>query len=80
MKIEVDDVVADAILLNRLRDDYRMLVQDAIKLQSIQLNNGTVLLDYQREDLINSVKFARAMEVVLEYYDGADWVERIVNE
>ena len=80
MKIEVDDVVADAILLNRLRDDYRMLVQDAIKLQNLQLFEGTTLLSYQREDLVNSVKFARAMEVVLEYYDGRDWSERIPHE
>jgi len=80
MKIEVDDVVADAILLNRLRDDYRMLVQDAIKLQHQQLFEGTALLSYQREDLVNSVKFARAMEVVLEYYDGRDWSERIPHE
>lgn len=80
MKLEINDAIVDAILLDRLRDDYRMLVQDAIKLQSIQLNDGIALLNHQREDLLNSVKFARAMEVVLEYYDGSDWSERISYE
>lgn len=74
MKLEIDDVVADAILLGRLRDDYRMLIQDIVQLQSIHTND---LLTYQLEDLQANRKYAMALEVVLEYYSGPNWSAKI---
>ena len=75
MMLEIDDEAIDAIMLARLRQDRRMVLEDIEELQELAVTTG--LERYQQEDLNDNLVIVRHLEAVLAYYGGSDWEGRI---
>lgn len=66
-KIEIADDTADLLFRDMLVTDYRSLKDDIRKLQ-IRINNGEELSPYELEDMSDWIRWADALEILLEYY------------
>lgn len=66
-KIEIADDTADLLFRDMLVADYRGLREDIHKLQ-LRVDNGDELSPYEQEDMEDWIRWANALETLLEYY------------
>ncbi len=75
MKVELTNEAVDGLMQSILLQDYRGLCQDIDRLESVK-----ELAKYQREDLDHNFRYRNAMEILLEYYVGFDWKEKLEDD
>ncbi len=75
MKVELTKEAVDGLMQSILLQDYRGLCQDIERLESAK-----ELAKYQREDLDHNFRYRNAMEILLEYYVGFDWKEKLEDD
>lgn len=74
MKVELTNEAVDGLMHSILLQDYQSLCGDIQRLESAK-----ELANYQRQDLDHNYRYRNAMEILLEYYVGFDWKEKISN-
>jgi hypothetical protein len=72
MKVELTSEAVDGLMQSILMQDYQGLCEDINRLETAK-----ELAQYQREDLDHNYRYRNAMEILLEYYVGFDWKDRI---
>ena len=72
MKVELTNEAVDGLMHSILLQDYQGLCEDINRLESTK-----ELRDFQRQDLDHNYRYRNAMEILLEYYVGFDWKEKI---
>jgi hypothetical protein len=72
MKVELTSEAVDGLMHSILLQDYRGLCEDINRLETTK-----ELARYQREDLEHNYRYRNAMEVLMEYYIGFDWKDRV---
>jgi hypothetical protein len=72
MKVELTNEAVDGLMHSILLQDYQSLCGDINRLESAK-----ELARYQQEDLDHNYRYRNAMEILLEYYVGFDWKEKI---
>ena len=72
MKVELTNEAVDGLMHSILLQDYQSLCGDISRLESAK-----ELRDYQRQDLDHNYRYRNAMEILLEYYVGFDWKEKL---
>jgi hypothetical protein len=74
MKVELTSEAVDGLMHSILLQDYQGLCTDIDRLESTP-----ELAQYQQDDLDHNYRYRNAMEILLEYYVGFDWKEKISN-
>jgi hypothetical protein len=74
MKVELTSEAVDGLMHSILLQDYQGLCTDIDRLESTP-----ELARYQQDDLDHNYRYRNAMEILLEYYVGFDWKEKISN-
>jgi hypothetical protein len=74
MKVELTSEAVDGLMHSILLQDYQSLCED---INSLEIAKD--LKEYQRQDLDHNYRYRNAMEILLEYYVGFDWKEKISN-
>ena len=74
--IEIDYELKDRIVKETLIDDYKSLTSSIEVLRSL----GSELMDYQKEDLQNDLKYKDAVSTVLSYYLTGEEYDKIVTK
>ncbi len=74
MKVELTNEAVDGLMHSILIQDYQGLCEDINRLESAK-----ELQEYQRQDLDHNYRYRNAMEILLEYYVGFDWKEKLNN-
>jgi hypothetical protein len=74
MKVELTNEAVDGLMQSILMQDYQGLCEDIDRLETAK-----ELARYQREDLDHNYRYRNAMEILLEYYVGFDWKEKVNN-
>lgn len=72
MKVELTSEAVDGLMQSILMQDYQGLCEDIDRLETAK-----ELARYQREDLDHNYRYRNAMEILLEYYVGFDWKDRV---
>lgn len=72
MKVELTNEAVDGLMHSILLQDYQGLCDDIHRLETMP-----ELAKYQREDLDHNYRYRNAMEILLEYYVGFDWKEKL---
>ncbi len=72
MLLEIDDATFDGLFVSRLLADYKMVVEDVMRLDATK--NPSV---GQLQDLDYDRRLLTCMEQVLHYYVGDDWAQRL---
>lgn len=72
MKVELSSEAVDNIFRDVMIQDYKNLKSDIRNLK-----DSKDLKPYQKEDLKANKRYKKAMEIMLEYYVGADWKKSI---
>ncbi len=72
MKVELTNDAVDGLMHSILLQDYRSLCQDINSLESAK-----ELQEYQQQDLDHNYRYRNAMEILLEYYVGFDWKQKL---
>jgi hypothetical protein len=72
MKVELTNEAVDGLMHSILLQDYQSLCEDIDRLETAK-----ELAKYQREDLDHNYRYRNAMEILLEYYVGFDWKEKL---
>ena len=74
-KLVVDYDTADLLFKEILIDDYRSLINQKrdLTLKAVEKPLET----YEAEDLDNTNRYIKAMKVMMEYYVGFDWKNRV---
>lgn len=72
MKVELTNEAVDGLMHSILLQDYQSLCGDISRLESAK-----ELAKHQREDLDHNYRYRNAMEILLEYYVGFDWKEKL---
>jgi hypothetical protein len=72
MKVELTNEAVDGLMHSILLQDYQSLCGDIDHLESAK-----ELQDYQRQDLDHNYRYRNAMEILLEYYVGFNWKDRL---
>ena len=72
MKVDLTSDAVDGILHSILLQDYTNLCSDINNLESAK-----ELRDYQKQDLEHNYRYRNAMEIMMEYYIGFDWKEKL---
>lgn len=75
MKVELTSEAVDGLMQSILIQDYHGLCKDINRLESAK-----ELAKYQREDLDHNYRYRNAMEILLEYYVGFDWKEKLSSD
>lgn len=75
VNIDITSECADQLVRSVLVNDYRNLKKDITRLEQ-----KTALLSYEEEDLANSHKVVKAMDVLLRYYLVREEAEEVINE
>ncbi len=72
MLLEIDDQTFDGLFVSRLLADYKMVVEDVLRIEETQSPSSGQLqdLEYDRHLLT-------CMEQVLHYYAGDGWAQRL---
>ena len=80
MKIDIDDEVIDGLVKSVIKNDYRLIKENAEMLQAkkaLCANSDLELPKYEQEDLDHNIELIQAFEVIIEYYVGFDWKSEI---
>jgi hypothetical protein len=72
MKVELTSEAVDGLMQSILMQDYQGLCEDINRLETAK-----ELAKYQREDLDHNYRYRNAMEILLEYYVGFDWKQKL---
>jgi hypothetical protein len=72
MKVELTSEAVDGLMRSILMQDYRGIVEDTNRLKKVKDKQT-----YQLQDIEHNLRYIDAMEVLLEYYVGFDWKERV---
>jgi hypothetical protein len=72
MKVELTNEAVDGLMQSILLQDYRGIVEDTDRLKKIKDKQT-----YQLQDIEHNLRYIDAMEVLMEYYVGFDWKERL---
>jgi hypothetical protein len=72
MKVELTNEAVDGLMHSILLQDYQGLCEDITRLESTK-----ELKEYQRQDLDHNYRYRNAMEILLEYYVGFNWKEKL---
>jgi len=75
MLIDIDVETIDKIFEQTLLQDYRGLVKQKQEL-SDKLSREP-LAEYELGDLNDTEHFIKGMEIMIEYYIGANWKEKV---
>jgi hypothetical protein len=74
MKVELTNEAVDGLMHSILLQDYQSLCEDINRLESAK-----ELRDHQRQDLDHNYRYCNAMEIIMEYYIGFDWKQKLNN-
>jgi hypothetical protein len=72
MKVELTSEAVDGLMRSILMQDYRGIVEDTNRLKKVKDKQT-----YQLQDIEHNLRYIDAMEVLMEYYVGFDWKERV---
>ncbi len=72
MKVELTNEAIDGLMQSILLQDYRGIVEDTDRLKKIKDKQT-----YQLQDIEHNLRYIDAMEVLMEYYIGFDWKDRV---
>jgi hypothetical protein len=72
MKVELTSEAVDGLMRSILMQDYRGIVEDTDRLKKVKDKQT-----YQLQDIEHNLRYIDAMEVLMEYYVGFDWKERV---
>jgi hypothetical protein len=72
MKVELTNEAVDGLMQSILLQDYRGIVEDTDRLKKIKDKQT-----YQLQDIEHNLRYIDAMEVLMEYYIGFDWKDRV---
>ena len=72
MKVELTSEAVDGLMQSILMQDYRGIVEDTDRLKKIKDKQT-----YQLQDIEHNLRYIDAMEVLMEYYIGFDWKDRV---
>jgi hypothetical protein len=72
MKVELTNEAVDGLMQSILLQDYRGIVEDTDRLKKIKDKQT-----YQLQDIEHNLRYIDAMEVLMEYYVGFDWKDRV---
>jgi hypothetical protein len=72
MKVELTSEAVDGLMQSILMQDYRGIVEDTNRLKKVKDKQT-----YQLQDIEHNLRYIDAMEVLMEYYVGFDWKERV---
>ena len=72
MKVELTSEAVDGLMRSILMQDYRGIVEDTNRLKKVKDKQT-----YQLQDIEHNLRYIDAMEVLMEYYGGFDWRERV---
>lgn len=75
MKVELTNEAVDGLMHSILLNDYQSLCDDIRRLET-----KPELAKYQREDLDHNYRYRNAMEILLEYYIGFNWKEKLEKD
>ena len=75
LKVELTSDAVDSIFRSVMIQDYKNLKSDIRNLKDSKEN----LKPYQKEDLKANKRYKKAMEILLEYYVGADWKQSLYD-
>ena len=72
MKVELTNEAVDGLMQSILMQDYHGLVEDTDRLKEVKDKQT-----YQLQDIDHNLRYIDAMEVLMEYYVGFDWKDRV---
>jgi hypothetical protein len=72
MKVELTSEAVDGLMRSILMQDYRGIVEDTDRLKKVKDKQI-----YQLQDIEHNLRYIDAMEVLMEYYVGFDWKDRV---
>jgi hypothetical protein len=72
MKVELTNEAVDGLMQSILIQDYYGLVEDTNRLKEVKDKQT-----YQLQDIEHNLRYIDAMEVLMEYYVGFDWKDRV---
>lgn len=72
MLLEIDDDTFDGLLVSRLIEDYKMMIDEICRLERIDHKSPGIL-----EDIDFNRNLLTSLEVMLEYYAGRNWTQRL---
>lgn len=72
MKVELTNEAVDGLMRSILMQDYRGIVEDTDRLKEVKDKQT-----YQLQDIEHNLRYIDAMEVLMEYYVGFDWKDRV---
>lgn len=72
MKVDLTSDAVDGLMKSILIQDYQGLCEDINRLEK-----SKTLAEYQKEDLEHNYRYRNAMEIMMEYYVGFDWKDRM---
>jgi hypothetical protein len=74
MKVELTNEAVDGLMQSILIQDYYGLVEDTNRLKEVKDKQT-----YQLQDIEHNLRYIDAMEVLMEYYVGFDWKQKLNN-
>jgi hypothetical protein len=72
MKVELTSEAVDGLMRSILMQDYRGIVEDTNRLKEVKDKQT-----YQLQDIEHNLRYIDAMEVLMEYYIGFDWKQKL---
>jgi hypothetical protein len=72
MKVDLTSEAVDGLMRSILMQDYRGIVEDTDRLKKVKDKQT-----YQLQDIEHNLRYIDAMEVLMEYYVGFDWKDRV---
>ena len=72
MIVELNNEAVDGLIKSLLVQDYKGLCSDIDNLESAK-----ELKAYQQQDLEHNYRYRDAMEIMMEYYVGFDWKNKL---
>jgi hypothetical protein len=72
MKVELTSEAVDGLMRSILMQDYRGIVEDTDRLKKVKDKQT-----YQLQDIEHNLRYIDAMEVLMEYYVGFNWKDRV---
>lgn len=76
--IELDQEMLDSIFKQILVEDYKALGNDIKELKKLKKTKG--LANYQLEDLVNDIKYRKALATAITYYFARSEAQSILGK
>lgn len=72
MKVELNQDAIDGLMHSILIQDYKSLCADISRLENLD-----DISPYQEKDLAHNYEYQAAMEKMMEYYIGFNWMDQL---